>query len=75
MRYEVTEIEGFLDIGSQVAGISCMVVDTLGNRPVVSIFRTEEIGSSVAPWARRMQIRNLAADLCADLNDNEPSNG
>lgn len=74
MRYEVTEIEGFLTglgRGSNASpGLSTHIVDTLWNRRILGTWRTEDYAGTVV--SRRALVRNLAARRAATLNGSTP---
>lgn len=82
MRYVVTELEGFLQVGgrqrasSERPGLSCTVIDTQHNCRVMKTFRSEDEsrGPLVGYGQRqdsRERARKRATEYAAKLNDGE----
>ena len=64
-RYVITELEGVLTLGGGSRGrpgLSCHVIDTLDNRRIMAVRRSENHNN------QHSKVREWAADRCAELN-------
>lgn len=77
MRYVVTELEGFLEIGggrsgASRPGLSVQVIDRAVCHRVVASFRTEDCIGGRTTERKRELTRYRAAKLCSELNGTSP---